>query len=306
MLVVPRANGFRSRCCRAEREHVGEVDNKGCATADAAVSASALAIQPDDKCLTDPNVGSYGYRDTLGGTSMTIRSLFCPSLLATLILLVAGLVSAQSADAAKASQSDASKLVYADFQNLQDGRPVSKRGGVTRLNRYSENPANPPTYRGMQNVDPPTPAAARVTAEDFAAAFEYELRIPNEWAGVNMEVFGLPEKDGKLVAEDVSGYKFITMRLFAKGPESIRLELITRGQGANLDGGYPTASFRVSPGFNTYKLKLDTFNQPQWATQLDLKRDVLKKLTSVTVGVFCDKCRLESGTVVVDNIAFEK
>jgi hypothetical protein len=237
---------------------------------------------------------------------MIMRSLFCSAFLATLILLVPGFTSAQPAYAAKAFQSDANKLVYADFQNLQDGRPVSKRGGATRLNRYSENPANPPNFRGMQNVDPPTPAAARVTADDFAAAFEYELRIPNEWAGVGLEVFGQPEKDGKLVPDDVSGYKFITMRLFAKGPESIRIELITRGQGANLDGGYPTASFRVSPGFNTYKLKLDTFNQPQWATQLDLKRDVLKKLTSVSVGVFCEKCRIESGTVVVDNIAFEK
>jgi hypothetical protein len=39
---------------------------------------------------------------------------------------------------------------------------------------------------------------------------------------------------------------------------------------------------------------------------LDLKSDVLKKLTSVSVGVFCDKCTLEKGTVVIDNIAFEK
>ena len=86
----------------------------------------------------------------------------------------------------------------------------------------------------------------------------------------------------------------------------IRLELITRGQGANLEAGYPMATFRVQPGFNSYKMKLDSFNQPQWATQLDLKRDVLMKLTSVTIGVFCEKCTFEKGTVVVDNIAFEK
>ena len=229
---------------------------------------------------------------------------------ALLIVLVVAFASAQSAETTKASESGASKLVYADFQNLQNGRPVSKQGGVTRLNRYSENPANPPKIRGMEGVEPPTPAPARVTAEDFAAAFEYELRIPNEWEGVSMEVFGEPEKDGKLVADDVSGYKFIMLRLFAKGsqlgPQSIRIELITRGHGSDLDGGYPNATFRVSPGFNTYKLKLDSFIQPEWAHHLDLKKDVLKKLTSVTVGVFCDKCRLESGTVVVDNIAFEK
>jgi hypothetical protein len=225
-----------------------------------------------------------------------------------LIILIASFAVGQSAD--KASESDASKFVYADFQNLQDGRPVSKRGGPTRLNHYSENPANPPKIRGMEGVEPPTPAPARVTADDFAAAFEYELRIPNQWEGVSLEVVGQPEKDGKLMADDVSGYKFITLRLFAKssqlGPQSIRIELITRGYGANLDGGYPNASFRVSPGFNTYKLKLDSFVQPVWASQLDLKKDVLKKLTSVTVGVFCDKCKIESGTIVVDNIAFEK
>jgi len=220
------------------------------------------------------------------------------------LVLLAGAAYAQ--DNSKAKESDSSKLVYADFQNLQDGRPVSKRGGRTQLNRYSENPANPPQFRGLENADPPAPAAARVTADDIAAAFDYELRIPNEWEGVNIEVFGQPEKDGKLPADDVSGFKFITLRVFAKGPQHIRLELITRGHGANLEAGYPTANFRVSPGFNTYKLKLDTFTQPQWATPLDLKTDVLKKLTSITVGVFCDKCTMEKGTVVVDNIAFEK
>ena len=215
-------------------------------------------------------------------------------------------VSVPAQEISKNIESDASKLVYADFQNLQNGRPVSKRGGRTQLNRYSQNPGNPPEYRGLDKADPPAPAAARVTADDIAAAFDYELRIPNEWEGVNIEVFGQPEKDGKLVADDVSGYKFITLRVFAKGPQYIRLELITRGQGANLESGYPTATFRVSPGFNTYKLKLDSFNQPQWAMPLDLKLDVLKKLTSITVGVFCDKCTMEKGTVVVDNIAFEK
>ena len=230
--------------------------------------------------------------------------VFSSGALAALVFAVAGSVPAQ--DASKAAESNASKLVYADFQNPQNGRPVSKRGGLTRLNRYSENATNPPQFRGLENADPPAPALARVTADDVAAAFDYQLRIPNEWEGVNMEVFGQPEKDGKLVADDVSGYKFITLRVFAKGPQYIRLELITRGQGANLESGYPTVTFRVSPGFNTYKLKLDSFNQPEWAMQLDLKRDVLKKLTSITVGVFCDKCTMEKGTVVVDNIAFEK
>jgi hypothetical protein len=223
---------------------------------------------------------------------------------AALMLVVAVSVSAQ--DTSKPAESNDSKLVYADFQNLLNGRPVSRRGGMTRLNWYAQNAANPPQFRGLEKADPPAPAPARVTTDDVAAAFDYELRIPNEWAGLNMEVFGQPEKDGKLAADDVSGYKFITLRVFAKGPQYIRLELITRGHGANLESGYPSATFRVSPGFNTYKLKLDSFNQPEWAMQLDLKREVLKKLTSITIGVHCDKCIMEKGTVVVDNIAFEK
>src|SRR6266849_5370407 len=229
---------------------------------------------------------------------------FRSGILTVLFLLVAGSVSGQNAS--KPPESDASKLVYADFQNVQSGRPVSKHGGTVRLNQYSQNAANPPQFRGLEKANPPAPAFARVTADDVAAALDYELRVPNEWAGVNMEVFGEPEKDGKLVPDDVSGYKFITLRVFAKGAQYIKIELITRGQGISLESGYPTASFRVSPGFNTYKLKLDSFNQPEWAIHLDLKRDVLKKLTSVTIGVHCDKCTLEKGTLVVDNIAFEK
>jgi len=225
-------------------------------------------------------------------------------LIAPLLLLFATSVVAQ--DSSKLVESTDSKLIYADFQNAQNGRPVSSRGGQTRLNRYSQNSANPPQFSGMENVDPPAPALARVTDEDRAAAFNYEMRIPNEWEGVSLEVFGQPEKDGKLVADDVSGFKYITFRLFAKGPRMIRIELITRGHGANLDGGYPMANIRVQEGFNTYKLKLDSFNQPEWATQLDLKRDVLMKLTSIQIGVTCDKCIIEKGTIVVDNIAFEK
>src|SRR5437588_6698486 len=232
--------------------------------------------------------------------TMVFRSVVLPLT----ILFVAVSVCAQGTS--KPGESDAAKLIYADFQNVQSGRPISKRGGAVRLNVYSQNSANSPQFRGLENANPPAPAFARVTAEDVAAAFDYEFRIPNEWAGVNMEVFGQPEKDGKLVPDDVSGYKFITLRVFTKGAQYIKLELISRGQGTNLESGYPAAGFHVSPGFITYKLRLDSFSQPEWAMQLDLKRDVLKKLTSVTIGVHCDKCIMEKGTVVVDNIAFEK
>src|SRR5467141_3639366 len=99
------------------------------------------------------------------------RMLFFRSgFLAALMLVLAGLVPAQNAS--KPADSDPSRLVYADFQNVQNGRPVSKRGGMTRLNRYSQNEANPPQFRGMEKADPPAPALARVTADDVAAAFD--------------------------------------------------------------------------------------------------------------------------------------
>lgn len=221
------------------------------------------------------------------------------------VLLVLSSVFGQNAS--KPAESDVSKFIYADFQSLQNGRPVSKHGGMMRLNYYSKNPANPPQFRGLENANPPAPALVPVTADDTAAAFEYELRIPNEWAGVQIEVFGRPEKDGKLVPDDLSGFKFITLQIFTEGPEFIRVELISRGQGIDLESGYPSSRFRVSRGFITYQLKLDSFTQSDWARPLDLKRDVLKKLTSLTIGVHCEKkCTLEKGTVVVDNIAFEK
>ena len=216
---------------------------------------------------------------------------------------------AQNPGSSKASDE---KLVYADFQKLDNGRLVSSRGGRTQLNHWAQNMGAAPKMKGLENAEPPAPAPARVTDQDTAAAFEYEMRLPNEWAGVNMEVFGQPEKDGKPVADDVSGYKYITMRLFAKrqsadqGPQSVRVELVSRGLGVNLESGYPQMTFRISPGFNVYKFKLNDFRQPEWATHLDFKQDILKKLTSVTIGVFCDKCRIESGTVVVDNLTFEK
>jgi hypothetical protein len=50
-------------------------------------------------------------------------------------------------------------------------------------------------------------------------------------------------------------------------------------------------------------LKLDTFRQPAWAMKVN-KKDVLKKLTSVTVTAFCDRCAGTKGTVAVDNVAF--
>ena len=66
-------------------------------------------------------------------------------------------------------------------------------------------------------------------------------------------------------------------------------------------------SFRLKEGFNTYKVKLSSFSQPAWVegTRIDPK-NVLARLTSITLSVFCDDCRPTSGMVIVDNLVFER
>src|SRR5687768_2196884 len=78
---------------------------------------------------------------------------------------------AQNADSSKASDE---KLVYADFQKLENGRLISSRGGRTQLNRWAQNMGAAPKMRGLENAEPPSPAPARVTDQDTAAACEYE------------------------------------------------------------------------------------------------------------------------------------
>src|ERR1044072_3002576 len=130
---------------------------------------------------------------------------------------------AQNGDSSKASDD---KLIYADFQKLENGRLVSSRGGRPQLNRWAKNMGAAPKMVGLENSDPPSPAPTRVTDQDTAAAFQYEMHMPNEWAGVNMEIFGQPEKDGKPVPDDISGYKYITVRIFGNGPQPARVDTL--------------------------------------------------------------------------------
>src|SRR5260370_37846970 len=87
-------------------------------------------------------------------------------ILTVSILLAAGSVPAQNRS--KPPESEASKFIYADFQNQQSGRPVSKHGGKTRKDVYSPNSPNPPQFCGLGNANPPAPALARVYADGVA------------------------------------------------------------------------------------------------------------------------------------------
>ncbi|HYJ47295.1 MAG TPA: hypothetical protein VEV81_11850, partial [Pyrinomonadaceae bacterium] len=155
---------------------------------------------------------------------------------------------------------------------------------------------------------PPAPEAVHLKPDDpnHAIAFDYELYSPNQWAGVGVEVHGQPDKDGKPVADDLSAYKFLTMQIYATGVPNLRVEIVSRGQGINLSSGFPQMSFKVKPGFNTYKFPLSSLSQPSWAETKLSPKDVLKKLTLVSLTAYCEQCTPVHGTVVVDNIMFQK
>jgi hypothetical protein len=199
-------------------------------------------------------------------------------------------------------------LVYADFENSADGRAVSSRGGKVNLWGYQESPTRQSVFKGSDS-DIATPRLVRTSKVDqnHAAAFDYELVIPNEWAGVTMEVQGQPGPEGALPADDVSGYKALSLQAYVTGSSYMRVEIMSNGQRINLHSGYPMTTFKLKEGFNTYKVPLKAFAQPAWVgdTRIDPK-EVLKKLTSITLSVYCEQqCRPASGMVIVDNLVFE-
>lgn len=199
-------------------------------------------------------------------------------------------------------------LVYADFENSTDGRPVSSRGGLVTLGGYQENPSRTSVFKGHE-ADNNIPKLVRTSKQDQnrAAAFDYELVIPNQWAGVTLRIDGGRGESGALPTDDVSGYKVLSIQAYATGTSYMRVEVMSQGAGINYHSGYPMTSFKLREGFNIYKVPLSSFSQPSWVsdTRIDPK-EVLKHLTSVTVAVYCDDCRPTSGMVIIDNVVFEK
>ena len=216
---------------------------------------------------------------------------------------------ARSANAA-AVQGDA-KLVYADFEKMENNRPVSARGGYVQLYGGQQNPATPAKFKGIEGVNAPELVHLKPDDPNRAAMFSYELPAFNQYANVTLEIQGLPSKDGKQVGEDVTGYRFLTLQVYAKGTptptgvSSMRVELTSHDHGLKLQYGFPQLAFRLNPtGFNTYKIELKKLAQPSWMQDRVDPKDVLKNLTSVNISVFCDQCIPINGTVVIDNVIF--
>jgi hypothetical protein len=199
------------------------------------------------------------------------------------------------------------KFIYADFETTKDNRPVSNRGGLVQLFSYQENATNPSHFKGSKTGEQNAPDVVRLSKDDpnKAITFDYELRMPNQWAGVTVEVHGQPDKDGKPVSDDMSGYKYMTLQLYVTGVPQITVEFISKGQGIRIDGASPQMSFKVSKGFNTYKVALDSLTQPPYVETRVKPKDLLKKLTQVNISVACNQCVPTSGTVVIDNLIFQ-
>ena len=217
-----------------------------------------------------------------------------------------GLPESQATNAKNTAQEEG-KLVYADFETVKDHRPVSNRGGLIQLFSYQENSALQAKFKGLEGANPPAPELVRLRKDDpnRAIAFDYEIPAPNQYAGVTVEVHGQADRDGKPVADDVSGYKYLTLQAYATGVPSLRIEFVSRGQGLNISGGFPQMNFKVIPGFNTYKIPLKSLFQPSWVQERISPKDVLKRLTSVNISAYCEPCTPVKGAVVIDNLVFQ-
>jgi hypothetical protein len=207
--------------------------------------------------------------------------------------------------AIKAAQ-ESDKLVYADFETAKDNRPVSSRGGLVQLFAYQERATMPSRYKGIEGANPPAPEFARPSKDspNKAIAFDFELQGTNQYAGAGVQVHGQPDKDGKPVPDNVSGYKYLTLQLYATGITSITVEFVSQGNGIDTNGP-PQMIFKVTPGFNTYRVPLNSIKQQSWAEPKVNPKDALRKLTSINIVATCNECVPTKGTIVIDNLVFQ-
>jgi len=222
------------------------------------------------------------------------------------IALFAGKTRGSLEETAQEGNKEGDRLVYADFETAKDSRPVSSRGGQVQLFSYEERPTMPSRYKGLDGANPPAPEFARPSKDspNKAIAFDYELQGTNQYAGVGVQVHGRPDQDGKPAADDVSGYKYLTLQLYATGVTSMTVQFVSQGNGIDTNSP-PELAFKVTPGFNTYRVPLNSIKQPSWADPKVNHKDVLKKLTSINIVASCNQCVPTKGTIVIDNLIFQ-
>ena len=200
------------------------------------------------------------------------------------------------------------KFVYADFEKVENGRAVTNGGGLVQI--YTAQESTPVKFKGLANANPGAPEliVLKDAPQNHLASFDYNLFGPNQWANVTLEIQGRPLKNGKPVADDVSGYKQLSLQLYATGVDSLRVEFVSHGQGINITSGFPQLPIRLKQGLNTYLIPLKGLSQPTWISAEDRvdTKEVLKKLTAISVSAYCDRCTPQQGMVLVDNLVFQK
>jgi hypothetical protein len=206
--------------------------------------------------------------------------------------------------AAQAPTSDDKHFVFADFEKADDNKkPISARGGAINIYPYQAPGTKEATAQG--------PELVHVKRDDpnHLLKFDYALFAPSDWTGVTLEIHGQPDVDGKMVPDDFSAFKVLSLDCFATGVPIVRVEILSQGKGKDTATAPPQYTFKVKEGLNTYKIPLKAFSQPQWVQdeRVDPK-DVLKNLTSIHVIPFCEgPCEAnKQGMVILDNIVFEK
>lgn len=204
------------------------------------------------------------------------------------------------------SQEGGDKFVYADFEKVDNGRAVSNGGGLIQI--YEAHESTPVKFKGVADLSPGAPelVVLKEAPQNHLASFLYNLTGPNQWANVTLEIQGRPLKDGKPVADDVSGYKQLSLQLYATGVDSLRVEFVSHGQGINLTAGFPQLPIRLKSGLNTYVIPLKGLSQPTWVQERVDSKDVLKKLTAISISAYCNQCTPQHGMVLVDNLVFQK
>jgi hypothetical protein len=198
------------------------------------------------------------------------------------------------------------KFIYADFEHIENGRPISNNGGLVQI--YVGQESTAPTFKGLAHASPGAPeiVSQQGNASNHLAFFEYSLTGPNQWANVTLEVQGHPNKDGHAVADDVSAYKNLSMQMYATGTDYLRVEFLSHGQGIGLDFGFPQLVVKMKPGLNTYLIPLKGLSQPSWVEKRIDTKEVMKKLTAVSISAYCNACTPQHGIVAVDNLVFQK
>jgi hypothetical protein len=196
--------------------------------------------------------------------------------------------------------------MYADFEKMENGRAVSNGGGLIQI--YAAQESTPVRFRGVPESSPGAPEIVRQKGNEtnHFATFDYSLTGPNAWANVTLEIQGRPTNSGRTQADDMSAFKNLSMQLYVTGIESVRVEVISKGQGIKLDAGFPQMSVRVKPCLNTYLIPLNKMSQPSWVQDRVDTKEVLKKLTAVSISAFCNQCTPQTGLIAVDNVEFQK